>query len=91
MFSKQLDDLFLEAWQRMEQLEEKFMYHLRDLSKAKEVILEATQLYWEVMEDLDKNKDYDGYNEFDNKFKTSYAFMTSNYFMETLEKKAGIK
>lgn len=89
MFSKQLDDLFQEAWKLMLELEDRFMYNLRDLSKAKETILEATQLYFDVIKDLEENKDYDGYNEFDDKFKTSYAFMTSNYFMEILQEKEG--
>jgi hypothetical protein len=81
MFSKQLDDLFTEAWKLMVELEDRFMYYSNDLVKAEEVILEATQLYFDVREDLQKNKDYDGFDEFSDKFKTSYVFMTSNYFM----------
>jgi hypothetical protein len=85
MFSKQLDDLFVEAWKLMVELEDRFMYYSNDLVKAEEVILEATQLYFDVREDLQKNKDYDGFDEFSDKFKTSYVFMTSNYFMLKLE------
>jgi hypothetical protein len=85
MFSKQLDDLFAEAWKIMTELEDRFMYYSNDLVKAEEVILEATQLYFEVREDLQKNKDYDGFDEFSEKFKTSYVFMTSNYFMFKIE------
>lgn len=85
MFSKQLDDLFAEAWQLMTELEDRFMYYSNDLFKAEEVILEATQLYFEVREDLQKNKDYDGFYEFSEKFQTSYVFMTSNYFMFKIE------
>jgi hypothetical protein len=94
MFSKQLDDLFVEAWKLMVELEDRFMYYSNDLVKAEEVILEATQLYFEVREDLQKNKDYDGFNEFNDKFITSYVFMTSNYFMfkiEELNKKKSLK
>ena len=86
MFSKQLDDIFAEAWKLMVELEDRFMYYSNDLVKAEEVILEATQLYLEVREELQKNKDYDGFDEFNDKFKTSYVFMTSNYFKEKLEK-----
>jgi hypothetical protein len=82
---KHLDELFTEAWQLMVELEDRFMYYSNDLVKAEEVILEATQLYFEVMEDLQKNKDYDGFNEFNDKFITSYVFMTSNYFMFKIE------
>jgi hypothetical protein len=85
MFSKHLDDMFAEAWQLMVELEDRFMYYSNDLVKAEEVILEATQLYFEVREDLQKNKDYDGYHEFNDKFITSYVFMTSNYFMFKIE------
>jgi hypothetical protein len=85
MFSKQLDDLFTEAWQLMVELEDRFMYYSNDLVKAEEVILEATDLYFDVREDLQKNKDYDGFDEFIDKFKTSYVFMTSNYFMFKIE------
>jgi hypothetical protein len=85
MFSKQLDDLFVEAWKLMVELEDRFMYYSNDLVKAEEVILEATQLYFDVREDLQKNKDYDGFDEFSDKFKTSYVFMTSNYFMFKIE------
>jgi hypothetical protein len=85
MFSKQLDDLFVEAWKLMVELEDRFMYYSNDLVKAEEVILEATDLYFDVMKDLQKNKDYDGYDEFDDKFKKSYVFMTSNYFMFKIE------
>jgi hypothetical protein len=85
MFSKQLDDLFVEAWKLMVELEDRFMYYSNDLVKAEEVILEATQLYFDVREDLQKNKDYDGFDEFSDKFKTSYVFMTSNYFMYKIE------
>jgi hypothetical protein len=85
MFSKQLDDMFVEAWKLMVELEDRFMYYSNDLVKAEEVILEATQLYFEVREDLQKNKDYDGFDEFSDKFKTSYVFMTSNYFMYKIE------
>ena len=85
MFSKQLDDLFVEAWKLMVELEDRFMYYSNNLIKAEEVIFEATQLYFEVREDLQKNKDYDGFDEFSDKFKTSYVFMTSNYFMSKIE------
>jgi hypothetical protein len=85
MFSKHLDELFLEAWQLMTELEDKFVRYSNDLVKAEEIILEATQLYFEVREDLQKNKDYDGFNEFNDKFITSYVFMTSNYFMYKIE------
>ncbi len=85
MFSRHLDDLFSEAWQLMTELEDRFMYYSNDLVKAEEVILEATQLYFEVREDLQKNKDYNGFNEFNDKFITSYVFMTSNYFMYKIE------
>jgi|LakMenEpi03Aug12_release.lakeMendotaPanAssembly.Ray.scaffolds.fasta_scaffold277266_2 hypothetical protein len=85
MFSKQLDDMFAEAWKLMVELEDRFVYYSRDLVKAEEVILEATQLYFDVRKDLRDNKNYDGYDEFNDKFKTSYAFMTSNYFMLKLE------
>ncbi len=85
MFSKQLDDLFAEAWQLMTELEDRFMYYSNDLVKAEKVILEATQLYFEVREDLQKNKDYNGFDEFSEKFQTSYVFMTSNYFMSKIE------
>ena len=85
MFSKQLDDLFAEAWQLMTELEDRFMYYSNDLVKAEKIILEATQLYFEVREDLQKNKDYDGFDEFNDKFQTSYVFMTSNYFMSKIE------
>ena len=85
MFSKQLDDLFAEAWQVMTELEDRFMYYSNDLVKAEKVILEATQLYFDVMKDLEKNKDYNGFDEFSDKFKTSYVFMTSNYFMFKIE------
>jgi hypothetical protein len=86
MFSN-LDDLFSEAWQLMVELEDKFVRYSNNLVKAEEVILEATQLYFDVRKDLQKNKDYDGYHEFNDKFITSYAFMTSNYFMLTLKEK----
>jgi hypothetical protein len=85
MFTKHLDELFSEAWELMTELEDKFVYYSNDLVKAEEVILEATQLYFEVREDLQKNKDYDGFNEFNDKFITSYVFMTSNYFMFKIE------
>jgi hypothetical protein len=85
MFSKQLDDLFVEAWKLMVELEDRFMYCSNNLVKAEEVILEATDLYFDVREDLQKNKDYDGFDEFSDKFKTSYVFMTSNYFMSKIE------
>jgi hypothetical protein len=85
MFSKHLDELFLEAWQLMVELEDKFVRYSNNLVKAEEVILEATQLYLDVREDLQKNKDYDGFDEFSDKFKTSYVFMTSNYFMFKIE------
>jgi len=87
MFSKHLDELFLEAWQLMVELEDKFVRYSNNLVKAEEVILEATQLYLDVRKDLQKNKYYDGYHEFNDKFITSYAFMTSNYFMLTLKEK----
>jgi hypothetical protein len=85
MFSKQLDDMFAEAWKLMVELEDRFMYYSNDLVKAEEVILEATDLYFDVRKDLQKNKDYDGFDEFSDKFKTSYVFMTSNYFMYKIE------
>jgi hypothetical protein len=85
MFSKQLDDLFSEAWELMVEFEDKFMYYSNDLVKAEEIILDATQLYLDVRKDLQKNKHYDGFNEFNDKFKTSYVFMTSNYFMFKIE------
>ena len=85
MFSKQLDELFSEAWQLMVELEDRFAYYSNDLVKAEEVILEATQLYLDVRKDLQKNKDYDGFNEFNDKFITSYVFITSNYFMYKIE------
>jgi hypothetical protein len=94
MFSKQLDDIFVEAWKLMVELEDRFMYYSNDLVKAEEVILEATDLYLDVRKDLQKNKDYDGFNEFSDKFITSYVFMTSNYFMfkiEELNKKKLLK
>jgi hypothetical protein len=85
MFSKQLDDMFVEAWKLMVELEDRFWRYSNDLVKAEEVILEATDLYFDVIKDLEKNKDYDGYDEFNDKFKTSYVFMTSNYFMFKIE------
>jgi hypothetical protein len=85
MFSKQLDDLFEEAWQLMTELEDRFMYYSNDLVKAEKVILEATQLYFDVMKDLEKNKDYNAFFEYSDKFQTSYVFMTSNYFMSKIE------
>ena len=85
MFSKHLDELFLEAWQLMVELEDKFVHYSNNLAKAEEIILEATQLYFDVRKDLQKNKDYDGFDEFNDKFKTSYTFMTSNYFMFKIE------
>ena len=69
----------------MTELEDRFVYYSNDLVKAEEVILEATQLYFEVREDLQKNKDYDGFNEFNDNFITSYVFMTSNFFMYKIE------
>jgi len=89
MFSKQLDDLFAEAWKIMVELEDRFMYYSNNLVKAEGVILEATQLYFEVSEELEKNKDYNAFDEFSKKFQTSYVFMTSTYFMEKLGKKKG--
>jgi hypothetical protein len=85
MFSKQLDDMFGEALKLMVELEDRFWYYSNDLVKAEEVIFEATDLYFDVIKDLEKNKDYDGFDEFSDKFKTSYVFMTSNYFMFKLE------
>ena len=91
MFSKQLDDLFAEAWKLMVELEDRFMYYSNDLVKAEEVILEATQLYIDVKKDLDSNKDYQAYDEFNEKFQTSYVFMTSNYFMDKIKTLKEIK
>jgi hypothetical protein len=91
MFSKHLDELFLEAWQLMVELENKFVHYSNNLVKAEEIILEATQLYFEVREDLQKNKDYDGFDEFNDKFQTSYVFMTSNYFMFKIKSLKEIK
>ena len=85
MFSKQLDDIFVEAWKLMVELEDRFWHYSNDLVKAEEVILEATDLYFDVMKDLEKYKDYEYYNEFDLDFKTIYTFMTSNYFMFKIE------
>jgi hypothetical protein len=85
MFSKQLDDMFGEAWKLMVELEDRFWHYSNDLVKAEEVILEATDLYFDVIKDLKENKDYDGYDEFNDKFKKSYVFMTSNYFMFKIE------
>ena len=77
--------MFAEAWKLMVELEDRFMYYSNDLVKAEEVILEATDLYFDVRKDLQKNKDYDGFDEFNDKFKTSYTFMTSNYFKYKIE------
>ena len=77
--------MFVEALKLMVELEDRFMYYSNDLIKAEEVILEATDLYFDLMKDLEKNKDYDGFDEFSDKFKTSYVFMTSNYFMFKIE------
>jgi hypothetical protein len=89
MWSRQLDDWFSESWQEMETYEEQFMYNLRELPRAENTILDATVLYFEVIDKLEKNKDYEHYQEFEEKFKASYAFMTSNYFMAKIEQKAG--
>jgi hypothetical protein len=77
--------LLQEALDLMTELEDRFMYYSNDLIKAEEVILEATDLYFDVMKDLEKYKDYEHYNEFDLNFKTIYTFMTSNYFMFKIE------
>lgn len=74
-----------ESFDTMTELEDKFMYHSRNLQKAEEVILDATQLYFETIEYLDDKKDYEHYQEFDDKFTKSYAFMTSNYFRLKIE------
>jgi hypothetical protein len=84
-------DLLTEALDRLKELEDKFMYHSNDLVKAKEVVLEATQIYYDAIEYLEANKDYEHYEEFNLDLMTIYAFITSNYFMftmlETKEKK----
>jgi len=77
--------LLQEALDLMKELEDRFMYYSNDLIKAEEVILEATDLYFDVIKDLEKYKDYEYYNEFDLDFKTIYTFMTSNYFMFKIE------
>jgi hypothetical protein len=77
--------LLQEALDLMTELEDRFMYYLNNLIKAEEVIIEATDLYFDVMKDLEKYKDYEYYNEFDLDFKTIYTFMTSNYFMSKIE------
>jgi hypothetical protein len=77
--------LLQEALDLMKELEDRFMYHSNNLVNAEEVIIEATDLYFDVMKDLEKYKDYEYYNEFDLDFKTIYTFMTSNYFMSKIE------
>ena len=77
--------LLQEALDLMTELEDRFMYYSNNLVKAEEIILEATNLYFDVMKDLEKYKDYEYYDEFNLDFKTIYTFMTSNYFMSKIE------
>jgi hypothetical protein len=69
----------------MTELEDRFWYYSNDLVKAEEVIIEATDLYFDVIKDLEKYKDYEYYDEFDLDFKTIYTSMTSTYFMSKIE------
>jgi len=74
-----------EAFDLMTELEDKFMYHSGNLQNAEEVILEATQLYFDTMKFLNDKEDYEHYDEFNTKFRDSYAFITSNYFRFKIE------
>ena len=74
-----------ESYDSMKQLEDQFMYHSANLERAQSVIFDLTHLYFESIAYLHKHESYEHYDEFENKFKDLYLFVTSNYFLFKFE------
>lgn len=73
-------DYLTECANRLLELEDSFMYAIKDLDRAEQIIFEATEIYYDANEKLNQDTSYEHYDEFDVKIKDSYTFMTCNYF-----------